>query len=150
MPSEPLGPRGRRSRRFQEGPAHRAGDDPLTDLANRRLRLGRFSQAASPLDRRSGPIAVLPVDLDGFKAVNDRLGRETGDRLLGDVGAHRPRRDHGSADGNRLTIVLPTAARATAKTTEARVIEQFRRPCRLDGPAVVVAAGIGIALAEGG
>lgn len=56
--------------------------DPLTDLANRALLFERFDQALSMLAGRAGMLAVLMVDVDGLKQINDRHGHQTGDRVL--------------------------------------------------------------------
>jgi GGDEF domain-containing protein len=62
--------------------------DPLTRLPNRSLFIERFEQALARSERRGSKVAVLFVDLDDFKQVNDSLGHETGDRVLVAV-AHR-------------------------------------------------------------
>lgn len=139
-------------RRLEDELAHLAGHDPLTDLPNRRLLLERLAAALAPTDGPQRSVAVLLLDLDGFKAVNDRLGHEAGDRLLIDVGmrlrAIVPAEGTvARLGGDEFTILLPGANRATAETTAARVIEHLRRPFRLGGGEVVVASSVGIALA---
>jgi len=64
---------------------HLALHDALTGLANRALLLNRLSHEIAGMDRRSRRVGVLYLDLDGFKAINDELGHEAGDRLLVDV-----------------------------------------------------------------
>jgi diguanylate cyclase (GGDEF)-like protein len=59
--------------------------DPLTGLANRTLLQDRFTQTAAHAKRHRSHVAVLFLDIDGFKAVNDTLGHETGDRVLQDM-----------------------------------------------------------------
>jgi diguanylate cyclase (GGDEF)-like protein len=62
-----------------------AQHDPLTDLPNRILFNPRLEQAIGRADRISGQLAVLFIDLDGFKQVNDAFGHEAGDQVLKDV-----------------------------------------------------------------
>ena len=59
--------------------------DPLTDLANRTLLADRIAQAMARAERADSPPAVLVLDLDGFKAVNDSFGHAVGDQLLVEV-----------------------------------------------------------------
>ncbi len=68
--------------------AQRAMHDPLTDLPNRELLLDRMSIALARLDRGGPGVAVMFLDLDGFKRVNDEFGHDVGDRVLIEV-AHR-------------------------------------------------------------
>jgi diguanylate cyclase (GGDEF)-like protein/PAS domain S-box-containing protein len=66
--------------------AHQAVHDPLTGLANRVLLVDRLSQALLRMERQPGKLALLFIDLDHFKVVNDTHGHDTGDRLLVEVG----------------------------------------------------------------
>ena len=65
---------------------HQALHDPVTGLANRAALMDRLSQALVALERRPGRLAVLFVDLDHFKDVNDTFGHDTGDQVLAEVG----------------------------------------------------------------
>ena len=71
--------------------AHQALHDPVTGLANRVALMDRLQQALVALDRRRGQIALLFIDLDDFKSINDTLGHEAGDRVLTEVGARLKR-----------------------------------------------------------
>lgn len=61
---------------------HMALHDPLTNLANRSLLVDRFAQELAGLPERGGVLAVLAIDVDGFKEINDRFGHDTGDQAL--------------------------------------------------------------------
>ena len=71
-------------RRLQDELTHQAFHDPLTGLANQALFRDRVDHAAARLARHGGQLAVLFIDLDDFKTVNDSLGHSAGDALLGD------------------------------------------------------------------
>jgi diguanylate cyclase (GGDEF)-like protein len=72
-------------RRFEDELRHRALHDELTGLPNRALFLDRLHQALSGLGRAGGHVAVLFLDMDDFKVVNDTLGHAAGDRVLREV-----------------------------------------------------------------
>ncbi len=67
--------------------AHQAVHDPLTGLANRVLLVDRLTQALLRMERQPGKLALLFIDLDHFKVINDTHGHDTGDQLLVEVGA---------------------------------------------------------------
>ena len=69
-------------RRLQNELTHQAFHDPLTGLANQALFRDRVDHAATRLQRHGGQLAVLFIDLDDFKTVNDSLGHSAGDALL--------------------------------------------------------------------
>lgn len=74
-------------RRFQAQLAYQATHDSLTGLWNRSVFDERLTQALSRAKRQGTDVAVLYLDLDGFKPVNDRFGHDAGDRVLAEVGA---------------------------------------------------------------
>jgi diguanylate cyclase (GGDEF)-like protein/PAS domain S-box-containing protein len=74
-------------KRAQSRLAHQAVHDPLTGLANRVLLVDRLTQALLRMERQPGKLALLFIDLDHFKVINDTYGHDTGDRLLVEVGA---------------------------------------------------------------
>src|SRR4028118_2370586 len=114
--------------------------DHLTDLPNRQLFLDRLEQALARTERRRGSgIAVLFMDLDGFKVTNDSLGHDTGDRLLVEV-AKRLKRCLRLEDtlarfgGDEFTVLLEEIEGADAALRVAqRITEKFQRPFALRG-----------------
>jgi diguanylate cyclase (GGDEF)-like protein len=131
---------------------HLAYHDALTGLPNRRLLLDRLSVALH-LARRSGErVAVLFLDLDRFKVVNDSLGHAAGDRLLQAV-ARRVREAVREGDtlarigGDEFTLLLPGLHRTEGA---GRVVQKLRDamalPFVLDGHEVFVTASVGVAL----
>jgi diguanylate cyclase (GGDEF)-like protein len=132
---------------------YRALHDPLTGLANRGLLMDQLGQALARARRRPGSVAVLFLDLDRFKVLNDSLGHAVGDDLLVEV-ARRLERVMRSADtvarlGGDEFVVL---AEAVASVDEAlalarRLREAIAVPIPVGpGPRVVVTASVGIAL----
>nr|BFE55958.1 hypothetical protein GCM10020063_004840 [Dactylosporangium thailandense] len=137
---------------------HLALHDPLTGLANRTLFCERVEHAFDTHQRAGQAFAVLFVDLDGFKPVNDRLGHNAGDAVLRQV-AERLRRAVRSADtvarlgGDELAILVEQlAAPADVSIAARRVIAAVGRPLEPVGgvPAeaaeLSVSASVGVAL----
>ena len=126
--------------------------DPLTGLANRSLFFDRVGHAIARLGRQPGlHIAVLYIDLDGFKNVNDTLGHARGDRLLVLV-AERLRTVVRAADsvgrlgGDEFALLLEDMTTADGAVTVAdRALSLLTQPFELAGQAVNVSASIGIA-----
>ena len=127
---------------------HLAHCDTLTSLPNRNALQARLRTAIE-----SGPVALLMLDLDGFKHVNDTLGHSTGDRLLAQV-ADRLRVAVGDRDflarigGDEFAIVVPGCEDPCAlDALTARIFEALRRPIELAAQAIFIDASIGIAIA---
>ncbi len=124
---------------------HRAMHDDLTGLANRRLLAARIAETIAEADA-----AVLLLDLDRFKQVNDTLGHEVGDRLLRQVA---DRLVSALADdtlvarfgGDEFAVLLPGADDLGARACAEVVRDALGRPFDLDGLAVAVEASIGVA-----
>jgi diguanylate cyclase (GGDEF)-like protein/PAS domain S-box-containing protein len=132
--------------RFQ----HQALHDALTHLPNRVLLHDRLTQAIASAARSDESVALLVVDLDRFKEVNDTLGHQAGDRLLQEVST-RFRASVRASDtvarlgGDEFALVLPGADATTAVTAAGKLLAALNRPVRLDGWELPLGASIGIA-----
>jgi diguanylate cyclase (GGDEF)-like protein len=140
-------------KRIERELSHLAKFDPLTGLPNRLLFHDRLAQAVQRIDRRDHAVALIFIDLDGFKAVNDRYGHAIGDRLLVAV-AGRLRRVVRRTDtvarlgGDEFTIILEGLRHAD---DAARVAEQallsLRQTFEIGGAVIELGASLGIAIA---
>jgi len=131
---------------------YRASYDALTGLPNRSLLHDRLQQALAKAVREQGILAVLFLDLDGFKPVNDRLGHLAGDQLLMAV-AERLRSCVRESDtvarigGDEFVIVLPDVTEAKDATLVAgKVVQSLNEPFDLEGAQAHIGTSIGIAL----
>ncbi len=141
--------------RTQATITHLAHHDALTGLGNRLLFHKELGDALAHRQRHGGELAVLFIDLDGFKAINDTLGHATGDLLLKHLATRlrntlREGDKIGRLGGDEFAIIQfgagqPNEAAALAK----RLIETIQVPFSVDGQSLVVGASIGIALAGG-
>jgi diguanylate cyclase (GGDEF)-like protein/PAS domain S-box-containing protein len=132
--------------------AHLAYHDPLTGLPNRQLFLDRLSVAIARAQRRHEALAVLFIDLDRFKVINDSLGHPIGDLLLKEVGK-RLRRSLREEDtvarlgGDEFTaILLGGAAPAQVSRVAQKIREAVKAPLLLGGHELAVSTSIGIGL----
>jgi diguanylate cyclase (GGDEF)-like protein/PAS domain S-box-containing protein len=135
---------------------HRALHDPLTRLPNRVLFLDRLEHALARLERRQSMIAILFLDLDQFKLVNDSLGHNVGDELLA-AAAPRLRQAVRASDtvarfgGDEFGVLLEDIfSQQDAVEAAERIASQFSRPFVLAGGRHFITTSIGIALARGG
>ena len=130
--------------------------DPLTGLPNRALLLDRLGHAAARLARHEGTLAVLFLDLDRFKAVNDRWGHAAGDRLLVAVADRlracvRPQDTVARLGGDEFVLLLEAVPDAgEAQRVAERVLRALAPPFALDARWVALGGSIGIALGRGG
>jgi diguanylate cyclase (GGDEF)-like protein/PAS domain S-box-containing protein len=131
---------------------HQALHDALTGLPNRTLLGDRLDLALARADQSGNRVAVLFVDLDNFKSINDSLGHEAGDDLLRAV-AHRLRTFVGDNDtaarlgGDEFVLLLEDlASDAEAALAAERLARSLQSPVSLAGREVVVTASIGVAL----
>jgi diguanylate cyclase (GGDEF)-like protein/PAS domain S-box-containing protein len=136
---------------LEEQLKHQAVHDPLTKLPNRLLLEDRLRLALRRSKRRKRQSAVLFVDLDNFKVVNDSLGHEAGDRLLVLVaerlrGVVRPEDTVARLGGDEFIFLLEEVGSEEARGTAERIIATLGSPISLKKRTVYVTASIGIAL----
>ncbi|HTK27520.1 MAG TPA: diguanylate cyclase, partial [Pyrinomonadaceae bacterium] len=136
---------------LEEQLTHQALHDPLTKLANRVLFRDRVAHALAKIARSKTSIAVLFLDLDNFKTVNDSLGHARGDMLLVSV-AERLRTCLRSTDtparlgGDEFAVLIENARHPEdAVFVVERITEALRDPFTIDGKEVFVETSIGIA-----
>ncbi len=143
-------------RRSEERLTHQAFHDPLTELANRALFLDRVAHALARRVRCPTPLAVLFIDIDDFKKVNDSLGHPAGDQLL-IVAADRLSVCVRGSDtvarlgGDEFAVLVEDAASPSEVLAIAeRVGAALRAPFQIDGTELFVSASIGVAPAADG
>ena len=125
--------------------------DPLTGLANRHLLARRLQQMAGQRRR----VALLMIDLDRFKHVNDEHGHEFGDAVLREVSGRfaqtlRPGDTLARLGGDEFVAVCEVAAADDGSHIASRLLEAARRPMRVRGVDLVVGASIGVTVAPAG
>jgi diguanylate cyclase (GGDEF)-like protein/PAS domain S-box-containing protein len=140
-------------RRAEAAIRHHAEHDHLTGLANRLLFKRRLEAALAVRSRRGRPAALLLIDLDGFKAVNDALGHSAGDNilvqtanaltdLLGDTD------DVARLGGDEFAIVQPaTTQPAAAVSVASAVVHRLAQPTFVGRKRVAISGSVGIAFA---
>jgi len=131
---------------------HQAHHDPLTDLPNRASLRYRIDQAVSRAGRSDGRLALLFLDLDHFKEVNDRLGHAVGDHLLREVaGRLRELLRHedtvGRLGGDEFLVLIEglPAPHFAGRVAE-KIVAALTRPFLLGGEVIEVGVSIGIAV----
>ena len=138
----------------EEHLAHQAFHDALTGLPNRSLFVDRLQNALAHTARRDSFVAVLFMDLNDFKIVNDSLGHDAGDSLLKFVAERlraclRPGDTIARLGGDEFTILLEEISYVgEARLVAERVVEQLRTPVLLEGREVFTSASIGIAISR--
>jgi diguanylate cyclase (GGDEF)-like protein len=126
--------------------------DELTGLANRTSFRDRLEHALTLARRGNGKVALLMIDLDGFKAVNDRYGHPCGDELLKRVGERMRSRVResdtvGRLGGDEFGVLLPNIVRREdAAVVIRKLLDTIRAPVEMDGWSAAITASIGVAV----
>ena len=129
-----------------------ANYDHLTQLPNRRLFRDRLDQSVKTAHRTGEALALMFIDLDRFKEVNDTLGHDIGDQLLVEVAAriHQCVREMDTVarmGGDEFTVILPTISSAVYAGKIARtIIEKLSEPFLISGALLSISASIGISI----
>ena len=145
-----------RSKAAEDELRQRAEFDDLTGLPNRALFNDRIAGALTRAGRAGTPVALLFVDIDHFKLVNDTRGHAAGDELLKIVATRLSETVRASDTvarfaGDEFTVILEgPASLAEAQAVAAKLIEAVRAPMRIGGIPVAVSASIGVAMLEPG
>jgi diguanylate cyclase (GGDEF)-like protein len=135
--------------------SHQALHDPLTGLANRALLMERLAQALARTERRPSSVAVLFLDIDRFKTINDNFGHEVGDSVLACIGdrlrkALRPEDVASRFGGDEFVVLCEDLEDDRHVVTIAnRIGRSISEPISLEAGEVVVTTSIGIAAARG-
>jgi diguanylate cyclase (GGDEF)-like protein len=139
------------SRAAEDRVRHLAQHDALTDLPNRALFADRLGQALAGAKRDGQPCAVMFIDLDNFKPINDNLGHAMGDRLLRQV-AVRLRAGLRESDtvarigGDEFVVLLRHAGEPDALAVADKLRDALAHPFEIESHTIAIAASIGVAL----
>ena len=146
--------------KLREELAHQAFHDPLTHLANRALLTDRLQHALTRTARSQAPVALLLLDVDGFKTVNDSLGHLAGDQVLCEVatrlrGCLRESDTAARLGGDEFAVLVeeidhdaadPGVTVESARSVARRILDALSAPIYLSSTEVFVSASIGIAI----
>jgi diguanylate cyclase (GGDEF)-like protein/PAS domain S-box-containing protein len=140
-------------RRVEEQRLHEALHDPLTGLPNRILFYDRLDHAMRRQQREHAPLAVLFLDFDGFKAVNDRFGHAGGDEVLRSAAARvastmRAEDTVARFGGDELVVLSEHITGVDdVRGIAQRILDALREPIALEGETIALSASIGICVA---
>ncbi|MAO54203.1 MAG: hypothetical protein CMM61_00710 [Rhodospirillaceae bacterium] len=132
--------------------AYMASHDEVTGLPNRSLFLDRLDVSLRQSAREKSRIAVLFIDLDGFKAVNDRMGHDAGDMILHQVAVRLVARVRASDTvarygGDEFTVILNQVSNAqdVGRVAES-IVDELTRPFMVKRETVLIGASVGVAV----
>jgi diguanylate cyclase (GGDEF)-like protein/PAS domain S-box-containing protein len=128
--------------------------DGLTGLANRALFRDRLDHALARAQRSPAPLALLLVDLDGFKQINDNFGHDVGDQLLQRVAARfgdatRPSDTVARFGGDEFAVLVENGSEAYATALAGRLLERLSQPATVGDRTLAFGASIGIVVHPG-
>jgi len=140
---------------LEEQLTKQAFEDSLTGLANRALFRDRVDQALVRSERSRAPLAMLLLDLDGFKQVNDTLGHDAGDRMLEELarrfeGVKRAGDTLARLGGDEFAMLLEGTGESQAIALAERLLESLVEPVTIPGRELPIGASIGVVLHHGG
>lgn len=138
---------------LEEQLRHQAFHDPLTGLANRALFVDRVEHALARGGRDGMRVAVLFVDLDDFKTINDSLGHNGGDEVLVAVAGRlreclRPGDTFARFGGDEFAVLVEDTSLSNATSVAYRIVDALGQPFSVGGREVMVHASVGIEFAE--
>ncbi|MBJ7312254.1 putative bifunctional diguanylate cyclase/phosphodiesterase [Rugamonas sp. CCM 8940] len=141
-----------RRKQYEEELRHLASHDPLTGLANRNLMLDRLSQAIAFAHRAARHVAVMFIDLDRFKNINDSLGHDAGDQVIMEVGRRLVRNIRegdtvARVGGDEFVVLLSDVARDDeVAALAAKMLAALSLPIIVHGQELAPVGSIGISL----
>jgi diguanylate cyclase (GGDEF)-like protein len=144
----------RARQRSEERLYQQANFDGLTGIANRTLFFDRLNMALEHATRHSNTLAILFIDIDGFKDVNDTYGHVAGDQLLAQIAARlkesvRAEDTVARLGGDEFAVLMPRLDKSRDVTHLAsKVLKAVAQPFRVDAGEVTVSASVGVALSS--
>lgn len=141
-------------KRFEQQLAHQARHDGLTGLPNRLAALEHLEQSVRRAERHRSSVAVLFVDLDGFKSVNDSRGHASGDKLLHEVGQRLARTLRSTEfvarlGGDEFLVVCDAMPVDAAEALGERIIREVAQPYTNGDDLFTISASVGVAIGAG-
>jgi diguanylate cyclase (GGDEF)-like protein/PAS domain S-box-containing protein len=140
-----------KTKEYQKQITHMAYHDGLTDLPNRRFFNERFNNLVNEARHKNHSLALMYIDMDRFKYINDSLGHMVGDKLLCAV-AQRLKENLREQDfiarigGDEFNVILPNTNRETAIELAENLLDQFKLPFTLDNFELFITSCIGISV----
>jgi diguanylate cyclase (GGDEF)-like protein/PAS domain S-box-containing protein len=139
-------------RKAEETIRHQAFHDSLTGLANRTLFYDRIHMAFNSAKRNKQMVAVILLDLDNFKGINDNKGHRVGDEILKSISDRLSKMVRASDTvarygGDEFTLIIPSlSSEENALIVAQKIVKAFNEPFHLDDGDVVVTASLGVAM----